>query len=1005
MWRKLVVGVVLSMLGSVPMLSQAGRITGTVTAVDGARPVADARVVVVGTTLGAVTTDDGRYSIAVDPGTYTVRATRIGFRPDSVTGVVVTAGAPTTADFSLRVAVQTLGEVVSIGYGTQQTRDLTGSVATTTPKEFNTGRIVSPEELIRAKIPGVQVVDNNEPGGGITLRIRGGTSATASNDPLYVVDGVPLQVGGGASAGRNPLNFLNSNDIASITVLKDASSTAIYGSRGANGVVIITTKAGGAGPQFTYNGTMSSARVTGGPDMVNATQFRTAVQQYAPYRSSLLGTANTDWLNAIEQSARGLEHNVGFSRRRDEMSYRLGFGYLDQEGVLQGTNTQRVSLALNYDDRLFDRLNVRTHLKGSRTKDLFTPGGVLGNAVAFPSTQPIYTGTGTFYEFRDPTTGSAITGVPNNPVAILSKVQDQGITLRSVGNIEAEYELPYLTGLTATVRGGYDMIRADRTTFTPSTVYSQLTGSNPGNVYRNIPEQQNTVLDAYAKYARQLEQFSSSVDVTAGYSAERFRGDYPSFNAAGLTTDLLGLYGIPAAKEARPFYTVDETRLVSGFGRANWSLLDRYLFTATVRRDGSSKFATGHQYGTFPSAALAWRVVDEPFFKGRMPLSDLKLRVSWGKNGNQSVGNYLSYLAYTYGQVTAQPQLGTDFVTTIRPGSIDPNLKWEQTASANVGLDYGFMSNRITGTIDYYNKKTTDLLFDVPTAAGVALSNHIVTNIGSVRNRGFEFALNATLFDGGKRGFTWDANFNASTNKNELLSIDRPGVTLIQTGDIAGGVGTKIQVFQPGLPINSFFVYEHKRVNGKPVYADVNGDAVINEKDLYVDRNGDGIINTADLRPYKSPAPKWILGHTSNMTWNGFDASATLRAYVGNYVYNNVASNLGYYNILTLANAPTNLHASVLNNGFVTSQPLSDVYVEDASFLRLDNLTLGYTFGALSAVNALRGVQNVRVFGTVQNVFTRTKYTGVDPTAGVNGIDNNIYPRSRTVVAGLSLGL
>jgi TonB-dependent starch-binding outer membrane protein SusC len=328
------------------------------------------------------------------------------------------------------------------------------------------------------------------------------------------------------------------------------------------------------------------------------------------------------------------------------MSYRLGLGYLNQSGVLQGTKTQRAALSFNYADRLFDHLNVRSNLKGSRTKDSFTPGGVLGNAIAFPSTQPIVTDSGTFYEFRG-AGGAPITGVPNNPLAILALVQDQGTTLRSVGDVEGEYEFPFLSGLTATVRGGYDVIRADRTTFTPTTLYSQLTSSTPGNIYRNIPEQQNTVLDAFAKYVRRLDQLASSFDITAGYSAERFRGDYPSFSVSGLGSNLLGLYGIPTAAEARPFYNVDETRLVSGFGRANWTIKDRYLFTATVRRDGSSKFAIGNQYGTFPSAAFAWRVLDDPFLKGRTPLSDLKFRVSWGRNGNQSVGNYLSYLAYT----------------------------------------------------------------------------------------------------------------------------------------------------------------------------------------------------------------------------------------------------------------------------------------------------------------------------------------------------------------------
>jgi iron complex outermembrane receptor protein len=418
--------------------------------------------------------------------------------------------------------------------------------------------------------------------------------------------------------------------------------------------------------------------------------------------------------------------------------------------------------------------------------------------------------------------------------------------------------------------------------------------------------------------------------------------------------------------------------------------MDRYLFTATVRRDGSSKFAVGNQYGTFPSAAFAWRLAEEPMLKGRTPFSDLKFRVAWGKNGNQSVGNYLSYLAYTYGQVTAQAQLGNEFVTTIRPGSIDPNLKWETTTSTNAGLDYGLLEGRITGTIDYYTKKTTDLLFDVPTAAGVALSNHIVTNIGSVQNRGLELALNATLLDGGKTGFNWFANFNASTNRNKLLSIDRPGVTQILAGNISGGVGTKIQVLQPGVPINSFLVYQQiGDTSGVPIYKDLNND---------------GIINSSDLRPFHSPAPKWILGHTSSMSWMGFDASATLRAYLGNYVYNNVASNLGYFDILTQANAPTNLHASVLETRFKTPQYLSDHYVEDASFVRLDNLTLGYTFGALRGLNSFRIVEGARVFGTIQNVFTSTKYSGVDPTAGVNGIDNNLYPRARTFVGGVSLG-
>ena len=374
--------------------------------------------------------------------------------------------------------------------------------------------------------------------------------------------------------------------------------------------------------------------------------------------------------------------------------------------------------------------------------------------------------------------------------------------------------------------------------------------------------------------------------------------------------------------------------------------------------------------------------------------------MSWGENGNQAVGNYLAFTSYTFGQSTAQAQLGNAFVPTIRPSASDPNLRWEQTTSTNVGLDFGILSGRLSGAIDLYTKKTTDLLFNVPTAAGTALSNFITTNLGSVRNRGIELTLDAQLVDGGPRGLSWNANINASANRNRLLSINRPGITLIQTGGIAGGVGTNIQVFMPGEPVRSFFVYEHKRdASGKPVNTDQNGDGNVTDLDLYVDRNGDRIINTADLRPFHDPAPRWTLGHTSNLSWRGFDASTTLRAYLGSYVYNNVASNFGNYSVLTLANAPANLHASALENNFLRPQYLSDIYVEKSSFLRMDNLTVGYTLARL------RGVQSARVFGTVQNVFTLTDYTGVDPTAGVNGIDNNIYPRSRTYTFGMSAGL
>ena len=996
MWRTRVVNLAIALCAGVPLLAQeTGSISGTVTTAEGGRALASAAVTVSGTSARAATDAEGRYLITgVAPGTWQVTARRIGYTP-STTTVTVTPDVQATANFQLAAAATVLGEIVSIGYGEQEVRDRTGVVDVVTPEEFNTGRIVSPEQLIQGKVAGVQVVDNNEPGGGFALRIRGGASVNASNEPLYVIDGVPLQVGGGASAGRNPLNFLNPNDIESVTVLKDASSTAIYGSRGANGVILVTTKSGATGPQFTYQGTISRSQVTGGPDLLSPEQYRAAIQQYGSATTkATIGTASTDWLDAIQRDAGGMEHNIGFNGRRDQMAYRLGLGFLDQDGVLLGTRTQRTSLSFNYNDQLFSQqLNLRANLKGSRTRDWFTPGGVLGSATYFAPTQPIRMASGSYFEWSQPL------GV-NNPIKELELVQDNGTALRSVGTIEGEYKVPFLAGLSTTLRGSYDIVRANRTRFTPSTAQSQVEGSadTRGNFFRDIPEQQSTIVDAFATYDRDLGWMGSSVDVTAGYSAERFRGDYPIIYAEGLSTDLLGPSGVPSAFDARPGFFVDETKLVSGFGRANFNLLDRYLFTATVRRDGSSRFAEANQYGTFPSAAVAWRMLEEPFLQGRTPLSELKLRLSWGVNGNQAVGNYLAFTSYTYGQATAQQQLGNEFVPTIRPSGSDPDLKWERTTSTNLGLDYGFLGNRVTGSVELYTKKTTDLLFRVQTAAGTALSNFVTTNLGSVRNRGIEFTLDADIMDGGEEGFTWNALFNAATNRNELLSLDRPGLTSVATGDISGGVGTTIQVFQPGQPVNTFYVYEHIREGGKPVFRDRNNDGNITDLDLFVDRNRDGIINTADLRPFHDPAPKWMLGHTSNVSWRGFDASTTLRAYLGNYVYNNVASNQGHYGNISGSTPPGSLHSSVLENGFTRALYLSDVYVEEASFLRMDNLTFGYTFARLG------GADRPRIFATIQNVFTTTKYSGVDPTSGVNGIDNTIYPRSRTYLGGVSLG-
>ena len=967
---------------SQPAQAQSARITGTIRSADGGAPIVGADVEVVGGTFRRIspTRDDGRYTIAVEPGTYSVRAKRIGFAADSLRNIVVAAGATVTVDLALKpTAVQVLGVTV-VGYGTQDARDNTGSVKAVTAKDFNPGRVVSAEQLIQSKVPGVQVIDNNEPGGGISIRIRGGTSVNASNEPLYVVDGVPLNIGGGLSSGRNPLNFLNPNDISEITVLKDASATAIYGSRGANGVLLITTKQGSSRePAFSVSSNYSGSSVINRPDMLSAAQFRAAVTQYAPANVALLGSSNTNWLDRVLRSSGGAEHNIAVSGVRDDMRYRLSMGVLSQDGVLLGTGTKRLTTSASYTDLLLrDRLELRANFKGTRNDDAYTPGGVLGSAVAMDPTQAPITG-GTYFQWANPLGA-------NNPLADLAQIRDEGSTFRSVGNVEAKWFFTeWVDGLSATTRFGYDYATSTRTTFSPSTAQADIESARGGRLDRNTPRQVNTVFEMFGNYNRKYEQFQSVFDVTAGYTYEQQKGDYQSFFAERLATDLLGPNGLPSAQTTVNSLSVDEAKLISFFGRANWTFKDKYLFTASVRRDGSSRFGAGNEWGLFPSFAAAWRLIDEPLFANVASLSDLKLRFSWGVNGNQSFGNYLYVPTYTPGGQQASYQFGNQFVTTLRPSAVDPNIKWEQTTSTNFGIDYGFLNDRITGTLDYYTKTTDDLIFSVPVPAGTTTGNFVTTNIGSMKNTGIELGISAVILNGGNTGWNYEAGFAISNNQNEITAISANGSDRITTGSI--GLGDRVQILQPGSALNTFFLYQHK--------PGASGTAL--PIDMYVDQNNDGVINQDDLVASKNPAPRWIIGHTSSARYKNWDFSATARMYLGNYVYNGVASGNGYYQALTGA-ALTNLHASVLKNGFVTRQAFSDIYLEDASFFRLDNISAAYTF------RALRGVRSLRVFGTIQNVFTSTGYSGVDPLAGLSGIDGNLFPLSRTITAGLNIG-
>lgn len=1000
---RLTLGVLLGALWIAPLAAQesGGTVRGTVTDAASQRPLEGVTVMVAG--RSGITQADGRYRInGVPAGTDTVRARMIGYSPVS-RSITLSAGQSLDVDFSMNASAVNLAELVVIGYGQQALGNITGAVTSVSSEEFNTGRVVTPTELIQNKVAGVQVVENNEPGGGTSIRIRGQTSINASSDPLFVVDGMPLGTGSGSgiSGGRDPLNFLNPDDIESITVLRDASAAAIYGANAANGVVLITTKHGskGRGTQFEYSGSLSASTVTKLPSMMNATQFRAAVMQYADtVRQNQLRSSNTDWFDLVDRTGIGQEHNVAVSGAGGSMDYRLSANYLNQNGIIEKTNTERITLGANYNQRMLeDRLNMRLNLRGSRANDQFTPGGVISNAAQMGPTQPVFDSSTVsgYYDWPGGLTSA------DNPVAILDLATDRSTTYRGIGNLQTSYSLPWVNGLQANVNLGFDVTKADRETFDPSVLHRQ-TVSDSGNQTRSNPTQVNTVFEGYLNYVMPRNLGPGSVDLTGGYSYAKSHAEYPFFRARGLSTDALGTGGIPAADIIQNTLDVQDSKLISFFGRLNYNINDRYLAALSLRRDGSSRFGPGNEWGTFPSVALAWRLSQESFMRSFSSISDLKLRASWARTGNQAFANYQQYATFRVGDAQSQYSFGDTLVTTIRPGAVDPNIKWEATRSFDVGLDFGFSNQRFSGAIDWYDKKTEDLIFTVPIPAGTNLSNFLTTNIGSMRNRGVEFSLGARIMEGGSGGFTWQADLTAAHNSNELLTINPTAGAgaKILTGGVAGGVGTNIQVLTPGVPVNSFYVYEHIMEGGKPIYRDVNGGTIdgvpngtINDQDLYVDQNGDNLINQDDLRPFHDPAPKWILGHSSYMAYRKFDFGFTLRAYMGNYVYNNVASNLGSFAEVTRG-SPYNLHTSVLETGFVTPQYQSDYYVEKASFLRMDNLTVGYSFD-------YRGIP-ARVFGTLQNAFTITGYSGVDPTAGLNGIDNNIYPRSRTLTGGLT---
>jgi iron complex outermembrane receptor protein len=961
-------------------------IQGTVTDGETGEPLIGSNILVVGTSTGTVTDFDGKYSLELPQG-----ATQLEFSYTGYQTQTINIGASDVINVQLSSG-ELLDEIVVIGYGSVKKEDATGSVLAVSDEDFNKGALVSGENLLTGKVAGVQITPSAQPGGGASIRIRGGTSINASNDPLYVVDGVPVGNGG------NLAFYVNPNDIQTFTVLKDASATAIYGSRGANGVIMITTKRGkkGSKPRFSFNAFNSWASIPGDLPVLSPAEFRNVVTFRRPDRLEDVGPERTNWLDEVSQTAYGQSYDMSVTGGGENFGYRVSANYQNIDGVIKPYNAERIGLNLAFDlSILNEQLDISTNLKGNFNKR-DQERGVIGNAWGYDPTQPVFdlnnVGYGGYFEY-----GVALG--PRNPVSQIEQQENLFEEFGSIGNIEFDFKPNIIPGLSAKLNLGYDIDNNDSKFFSPTTFTRPPTDDRTGNIFISNGKNINLLLDAYLTYKFDLN-VDNAFEVLAGYSYQDFTFSGNSINAWDIDTDIFGVNNLSPATEFISTSGITDNRLISFFGRLNYTFKDKYLLTATVRRDGSSRFGPTNRWGTFPSAALGWRILQEPFAAGLSDIfSDLKLRVGYGVTGNQEIGDFQFLPLYAISDSRARFQFGDEFVTTLRPNGYDAGLKWEETTSWNFGLDFGFSNGRISGTIEYYYKNTDDLLFTVNVPAGTNLTDRVLTNIGELENSGIELTLNAAVVT--TPDFTFDLSFNGAYNQNEIKVLDGEGSGGIQTGGISGGVGSNVQLLQVGFPVNSFHLFEQKYDNnGSPLIdgVDHNEDGNIDNADMYVDQNGDGIVNDQDRRLIDQAAPDMIFGLTSNLSYKNFDLAFTLRANIGNSVYNNNASNWGHYSRLADREGwLNNLHHSVLLTGFSNPQYFSDYYLEDGSFLRMDNITLGYNFTNLPAG------MNLRLYGTAENVFVLTEYSGLDPEIG-NGIENNPFPRQRRIVLGATLG-
>ncbi len=854
-----------------------------------------------------------------------------------------------------------------IGYGSTTKQDATGAVDKVGEKDFNRGAIVAPEQLIAGKAAGVRVTSGGgAAGAGSEIRIRGGASLSANNSPLIVVDGLPLDQRG-VQGNSNALNAINPADIKDFVVLKDASATAIYGSRASNGVILITTKKGSANQDFKleYSLNASVEKINNQVDVLTAQEFRDIQTTNSEFDPSLNGDASTNWQDQIYRTGVSAIHNITVSKGYENFNFRINYNHVSDQGTLIGDLYERNAINTSFVQRLLDnRLKLTLTAKGVADEFSFGNRGAIGSAAQFDPTQSIYDDNGNYTQL-----GSNL--APVNPAFLVDNENyiNRNKNKRGIAILNIDYKFSFLKELKLVMNGGIDYNETDGFT------YNRANPNNP-DAFDNQSEyngfDRNTNLDFYLNYKKDLESINTNMDLTLGHSYQEFYKRSESLQ----TSSEGGLEAVPDV--------IDRNALESYFVRASFDIDDRFLISLTYRRDGSSRFGEDNRWGNFPGASVGWKMVNEKFMDDSV-FSNLKIRGGWGITGQQEIGPNYGYLGiYTPARRnTVYAQLGNTFVPTLRPAAFDENLKWEETTQYNVGLDFGFFNNRLTGTVDAYYRDTEDLLAQVPTAAGSNLSDQITTNIGSTTSRGIETSLNGIIIQ--SEDITWGMNFNVTFQDRKINSLslsDNPEFSIPQ-GGIAGGTGNTVQLWKPGLDPTTFFVY-------RQVY-DTDGNPI---EGAYVDVNGDNQITTADKQAYKKATPDAFIGWTNNFRYKNLDFNFTFRGSFGNYVYNNVASDRG--NLAAILDAPgdfqPNAHSSVLTTGFRNQQLFSDLYIQRADFLRLDNLSVGYNI-------PFDHVQ-MRVSLTGQNLFVITEYDGLDPEIS-SGIDNNFYPRATSYVLGL----